>query len=187
MSVIKYIGRTTDFRGNTLWELVGNLRDFGVGRLVIRNMFQRYEEPCYMRILKVDVKPHDPAKDPIRKVAVTVEKVWRGVVSPKPVTIYRTSYKPDYELVPKEEESKYLNNTKKVSEQILATEVEFPPLFREFIRQETGVEEPKMKVHYKLTPNKRVRLAKEGEKPTIKCTMGLGTPASPKLYEGIAL
>ncbi|XP_017462231.1 PREDICTED: uncharacterized protein LOC108355591 isoform X3 [Rhagoletis zephyria] len=66
MSVVKYIGRTTDFRGKTLWEIVGNLRDSGVGRLVIRNKFQRYEEPCYMRILKVEVTPHDPAKDPIR-------------------------------------------------------------------------------------------------------------------------
>lgn len=51
--VIQYIGRTTDFRGNTLWEIVGNLPDWGIGRMVIRNMFQRYPEPCYMRILKV--------------------------------------------------------------------------------------------------------------------------------------
>ncbi|XP_049318191.1 uncharacterized protein LOC105234007 [Bactrocera dorsalis] len=185
MSVVKYIGRTTDFRGKSLWEILGNLRDYGVGRLIIRNKFQRYEEPCYMRILKVEVTPHDPAKDPIRKVAVTVEKTWRGVINPKPVTIYRTSYKPDYELIPKEEESKYTNNTKKVSEQILANSIEFPPLLREFIRQETGVKEPLMKVHHKVNHNKLTRLAKEGEKPTIECTMGLGTPASPKLYEGV--
>ncbi|XP_054734249.1 uncharacterized protein LOC129241772 [Anastrepha obliqua] len=185
MSVIKYIGRTTDFRGKTLWEIVGNLRDFGVGRLVIRNKFQRYEEPCYMRILKVEVTPHDPSKDPIRKVAVTVEKTWRGVVSPNPVTIYRTSYKPDYELIPKEDEPKYINNTKKVTEKLLADKIEFPPLFREYIRQETGIQEPTMKVHHKKTHNKIVRLVSEGEKPTIECTMGLGTPASPKLYEGL--
>lgn len=59
MSAVKYIGRTTDFRGKSLWEIIGNLRDYGVGRLIIRNMFQRYEEPCYMRILKVEVTPHD--------------------------------------------------------------------------------------------------------------------------------
>lgn len=51
--IIEYIGRKTDFRGNTLWEIVGNLPDWGVGRMVIRNMFQRYPEPCYLRILKV--------------------------------------------------------------------------------------------------------------------------------------
>lgn len=51
--IIEYVGRKTDFRGNTLWEIVGNLPDWGVGRMVIRNMFQRYPEPCYLRILKV--------------------------------------------------------------------------------------------------------------------------------------
>lgn len=54
---VKYIGRTTDFRGKTLWEIVGNLKDYGVGRIIIRNMFQRYEEPCYMKILKVEAQP----------------------------------------------------------------------------------------------------------------------------------
>lgn len=72
-----------------------------------------------------------------------------------------------------------------MSGQILANAIDFPPLLREFIRQETGTEEPKMKVHHKLNHNKLARLAKEDEKPTIECTMGLGTPASPKLYEGV--
>lgn len=54
---IKYIGRTTDFRGKTIWEIVGNLKDYGIGRIIIRNMFQRYKEPCYMRILKVEGQP----------------------------------------------------------------------------------------------------------------------------------
>lgn len=57
--VIKYIGRTTDFKGKTLWEIVGNLKDFGVGRIVIRNMFQRYKEPCFMKIVKVEAQPDD--------------------------------------------------------------------------------------------------------------------------------
>lgn len=34
MSTIKLIGRTTDFRGKSLWELLGNLKNFGVGRVV---------------------------------------------------------------------------------------------------------------------------------------------------------
>lgn len=51
---IKYIGRTTDFKGKTLWEIVGDLKDYGIGRMIIRNMFQRYPEPCYLRVLKVE-------------------------------------------------------------------------------------------------------------------------------------
>lgn len=54
---IKLIGRTTDFKGKPLWEILGNLKNFGVGRLVIRNRFQRYPEPCYMKILKVAAMP----------------------------------------------------------------------------------------------------------------------------------
>lgn len=65
---IKLIGRPTDFKGKTLWEILGNLKNFGVGRLVIRNRFQRYPEPCYMKILKVAPmpipdKPHVSAGD----------------------------------------------------------------------------------------------------------------------------
>jgi small subunit ribosomal protein S34 len=31
---IKLVGRTTDYKGNTLWELVSNLKNFGVGRVI---------------------------------------------------------------------------------------------------------------------------------------------------------
>lgn len=54
----KYIGRTTLFKGKTLWEILGNLKDFGVGRYVVRNTFyQRYPEPSYFKILKVETLP----------------------------------------------------------------------------------------------------------------------------------
>lgn len=36
---IKYIGRTTDFCGKTLWEILGNLKNFGVGRVVGKFQF----------------------------------------------------------------------------------------------------------------------------------------------------
>lgn len=59
MSSIKYIGRTTDFKGKTLWEIVGNLKNFGVGRVVVRSMFERYPEPSYMKIVKVETLPNE--------------------------------------------------------------------------------------------------------------------------------
>ena len=34
MSLVKYVGRTTDFRGKSLWEILGNLKNYGVGRVV---------------------------------------------------------------------------------------------------------------------------------------------------------
>lgn len=58
MAAIKYIGRTSDFKGKTLWEIVGNLKNHGVGRVVVRQMFQRYPEPSYMKIVKVEAMPN---------------------------------------------------------------------------------------------------------------------------------
>lgn len=51
--VIKYIGRTHTFKGKPLWEILGNLKNHGVGRIVIRSAQQKYPEASYMRILKV--------------------------------------------------------------------------------------------------------------------------------------
>ncbi len=58
MTTIKYIGRTCDFKGKSLWEIVGNLKNHGVGRVVVRQMFQRYPEPSYMKIVKVEAMPN---------------------------------------------------------------------------------------------------------------------------------
>ncbi|XP_064541751.1 uncharacterized protein mRpS34 [Drosophila montana] len=183
--VIKYIGRTTDFRGNSLWEIVGNLPDWGIGRMVIRNMFQRYPEPCYMRILKVQAVDEQPDNE--RKVRVTVEKTWRGVTQPKPVEIYSTSYKADYELVPVDQEHKFLTNTKKVEPVVLPTQMELPPLLREYIKDETSEANPLINVHFKKTHNKLARLAQAGEQPTRQLSMDVGQPTkvSAKLYDGL--
>lgn len=56
---IKLIGRKTDFSGKTLWEIVGNLKNLGVGRLVKRNMFERYPEPSFFRIAKVHTEKNE--------------------------------------------------------------------------------------------------------------------------------
>lgn len=61
----KYIGRTTTFKGKTLWEIVGNLKNFGIGRIVARSTFERYPEPTYLKILKVETlpSPKNPSLD----------------------------------------------------------------------------------------------------------------------------
>ncbi|CAD7083554.1 unnamed protein product [Hermetia illucens] len=183
MSKIKYIGRTTDFKGKTLWEIVGNLKDFGVGRVIARSMFERYPEPCFMRILKVQALPNE---DP-RKVRVTVEKTFRGRTLPRPTEICSTSYKADYKLIPKSEEEQYCKITSAMQERILPSTIDFPPLLKEFIVEETGNQNPVLNIHFKERLNKYCRIAKEGETPNVKVTMGLGTPASPKLYENVKL
>lgn len=51
---VKLIGRTTNLYGKTLWEIVGNLRNAGIGRLITRNSYERYEEPCFFKVLNVE-------------------------------------------------------------------------------------------------------------------------------------
>lgn len=55
--VIKYVGKKSKHTGKTLWELLGNLENFGVGRIVVRNeqlkAYAKPSEPCYMKILEV--------------------------------------------------------------------------------------------------------------------------------------
>lgn len=56
---LKYVGRKSELVGKTLWEILGNLKDFGVGRIILRNsLASRYPEPSYFRILKVTAQPN---------------------------------------------------------------------------------------------------------------------------------
>lgn len=50
----KYIGRTNWQCGKTLWEIIGNLKDYGVGRLVTRGTWQHYEQPSFLKIIKAE-------------------------------------------------------------------------------------------------------------------------------------
>ncbi|XP_071440178.1 uncharacterized protein mRpS34 [Hetaerina americana] len=133
---IKYIGRTTSFRGKSLWEIVGNLKNFGVGRIVVRSMFERYPEPSYMRIIKVEGMENEPS----RKACVWVEKTFRGKTLPDVTKILKTSYKTDYRLIPKDEEDNYIKGvgreerlaTSDYSEKrVLPLEMPLPPLLLE--------------------------------------------------------
>lgn len=188
---IKYIGRRTDFKGKTLWEILGNLKNFGVGRIVVRNRFQRYSEPCYIKILKVAALPQPTEPNMNRKVIVLVENVFRGEKSPTLETMEGSTYKTDYILIPKDEEKKYTDFTATVTKKIVPKTMNFPPLLEKLImRQQKAAglsidKKPMLNIDYNLTGFKRYRIAEEGEKPTVDFTMGLGTPASPSLYANI--
>ncbi|XP_043282101.1 uncharacterized protein mRpS34 [Venturia canescens] len=178
---IKLIGRRTTFKGKTLWEILGNLKNFGVGRIIIRHMFQRYPEPSYFKVLKVAAMPNE---DP-RKVMVLTERVFRGLKYEKLVQIDSTSYKADYQLIPKDQEYKYkpLEKPEKI---IVSQTMQFPPLLREILSRRLKAKgitkEPELPVWLNTSGNKTYRLAKEGETPTKKFTIGLGEPATPSLY-----
>ncbi|XP_023018083.2 mitochondrial ribosomal protein S34 [Leptinotarsa decemlineata] len=193
----KYIGRTTDFKGKTLWEILGNLKNFGVGRIIARNMFERYPEPSYIKILKVETlpNPEKPSHDDIRKVRVWVEKTFRGVTEPKTVCLESVSYKTDYKLIPKDAEVEYCKKTAEKPLKIFPKYIDFPPLMKELLIREakspedkTLAEQVKLEVLYnRISRIKSYKIAQEGEEPNVELVTGLGTPVSPRLYEGVKL
>ncbi|XP_053606487.1 uncharacterized protein mRpS34 isoform X2 [Plodia interpunctella] len=134
-TVIKYVGRTTDFKGKTLWEIVGSLKNLGIGRIIVRSVFERYPEPSFMKIVKVETCPDEER----RRVRVWVEKTFRGHKLPNLTEIYRTSYKTDYKLIPKNEEAKLfakIKNEHYFPDVVLPREIEMPPLMKTFIVQD---------------------------------------------------
>ncbi|VVC25354.1 Mitochondrial 28S ribosomal protein S34 [Cinara cedri] len=127
---VKLIGRTSNLYGKTLWEIIGNLRDAGIGRLITRNSYNRYDEPCFFRVLSVE--PTAQIENKLRKVIVHVEKIFRGKHYKEPVEIYRVSYKPDYRLIPKDEEQLWWDRLAncKPREKVVPGSIELPPLMR---------------------------------------------------------
>ncbi|ERL85892.1 uncharacterized protein LOC109543680 [Dendroctonus ponderosae] len=189
----KYIGRTHDFVGKSLWEIVGNLKNFGVGRFVARGKHQRYLEPSYMKILKVETlpRPEDESIDNLRKVRVLVEQTFRGKTVTKPVLIERVSYKTDYRLIPKDEEQTYckFDQISVIPEKILPKYMDFPPIFKQLnIRESLNrggptKEDLQLEIVYNNSSKKmKYKIAEEGEEPTVKIATGVGQPVVPRLY-----
>ncbi|KAF7270430.1 hypothetical protein GWI33_016580 [Rhynchophorus ferrugineus] len=179
---IKYIGRTTDFKG----------------RIITRSKFERYPEPTYMKILKVEAlpKPENESPDNLRKVRVLIEKTFRGKTLPKPILLESATYKPDYKLIPKDEEANFCKNIPKsdTPARILPRTMDFPPLMKELIIQE-GIlkggatkEDLELEIAYnKMSQKSKYRIADKGEQPTQTFSIGLGTPITSRLYKGIDL
>lgn len=184
----KYIGRTTSFKGKTLWEIVGNLKNFGEGRVVVRNMFERYPEKSWFRIIKVEplANPAEPSLDDTRKIKAVVEKVWRGYKYEKPIEICRVSYKADYRLLSKSEEKEYCKLAENVSPPLRPAAIPFPPLLKEML-QEGNKEEPQLKL--KLRQNRDNRAQQDPnliiKSQDIPVNQSLGQPKYLKFYENV--
>ncbi|XP_034933933.1 uncharacterized protein mRpS34 [Chelonus insularis] len=199
MTAYKYVGRKTPFKGKPLWEIIGNLKNYGVGRLIFRNQFQRYDEVCFYKILKAAAWPN-----PVyqirpefvnflfpRRCIVLVEEYFRGVKNNEIVQLYHETYKDDFHLIPKDEEYKYFERVKPREERILPKTMELPPLMKIVMERQfkaKGVDGPlDMEVVYNFTRagTKPYRIAKDGETPNVKLSISLGKPASPNLYANV--
>ncbi|KAF5304053.1 hypothetical protein FQA39_LY01838 [Lamprigera yunnana] len=173
---IKYIGKTFDFKGKTLWEILGNLKNFGVGRIIARSMFERYPEPSYIKIVKVETVPNPETNTPddARKVRALVEHTFRGRKHPELVNLFATTYKTDYKLIPKDKEAEYCKcDNPRIVNKILPRTKEFPPILRELIIREMKakgeeVVEPQLRLIYATGQFSFHRVAEENEVPNVQ-------------------
>lgn len=104
------------------------------------------------------------------------------------------SYKADFQLIPKDEEYKFVSTseTVKQEERIFPEYIDFPPLLKRLVlRDKTSrgetVDDIKLKLKINTNRDNRARIAESGEKPNVEISMGLGKPASPDLYNGLNL
>ncbi|KAL1469475.1 hypothetical protein MTO96_025082 [Rhipicephalus appendiculatus] len=171
MPRIKYIGYPSPYVGKHLLWLLGNLKNFGVGRVVTRTSFERYPEPSYYVIAKV--RPH--MDDANQYGDVWAETVFRG--RRLGVIQLESPQVPDYKLVPKSEEARLLSlPVVDPVPKVLPRYLKMPPLMRIIVERDLkakGIaidDEPKMRAVYSSSIAGSYRIAEEGEMPDVEHT-----------------
>ncbi|XP_050031800.1 small ribosomal subunit protein mS34 [Dermacentor andersoni] len=170
MPRIKYIGYPSPYVGKHLLWLLGNLKDFGVGRVITRTGFERYPEPSYYVIKKVV-----PYMDDANQYGdVWAETVYRG--RRIGVVQLESPQVPDYKLVPKSEEGRLLSlPVADPVPKVLPRYLKMPPLMRIVVERDLkakGIDdaEPKLQAVYTNSYLMTYRIAEEGEAPDVEHT-----------------
>ncbi|XP_067940141.1 small ribosomal subunit protein mS34-like [Watersipora subatra] len=126
----RHIGRVGTYKGKFLFHLLCNLNGSGVGRMVVRKSFnERYKEPSYYIIKK---SCPDYTSEDLKAGYILAKQVFRGKVLGEEKRI-NSGFKPDWELVPKSEEQKYLENTLVYESREAPVSMDMPPLLRRLV------------------------------------------------------
>ncbi|KAK4022400.1 uncharacterized protein LOC116919017 [Daphnia magna] len=177
-----YIGKRNFYFGKRLWEIVGNLKNFGEGRLLVRSKFERYPEVSYVKIIRAE-----PLMDEENLFGrVLVEKVFRGRHYGE-YDLSKTAYKNDFKLVPRDEEEFYLSRTMKAEEleklkKSLPEFIQFPPLLKEMISKQENNPNPLLKAVYNLGPNNSTVFIQPG---AVCNKTKIENSKAPHLYENL--
>ncbi|KAF7490746.1 hypothetical protein SSS_02901 [Sarcoptes scabiei] len=136
-----FIGKESSHLGKTAFQILANLKNFGIGRMLTRHEFDVFPEPSYHIVKRVQTHMDEELKYGI----IWCETVIRGKKLPgiRPLKI---TYRPDFRLIPKNEEKKFLNcyTITDLGDQknILPKFYQIPPLMKEWInRRVTNPEE----------------------------------------------
>lgn len=186
MSKVYYYGRKTRFVGKTLFEILANLRDFGINRMILKQeeLIKNPGQKCYYIVKKVE-----PVMDEkLEQGAIYAEQIHKGARVPGLVFIDEETWHTDWQLVPKHEESLYRVDGEKLIEhghpdtvKVLPRWMEVPPLMDIFLRRHYEARDNitvapvkldaktlNIMMHYKFDkinkPFDLHRIAEEGEK-----------------------
>lgn len=185
MPTVHYYGKKTNFVGKTLFEILANLRNFGLNRMLIKHeeLLNNPGQRCYYIVRKVE-----PIMDEkLQEGAIYAERVYKGAKVPELVFVDDESWHTDWRLIPRHEEHLYLLNKDKLIEHghestitVLPRWMEVPPLMDVFLRRHykarKGVTVAPVKLdttlvnirmHYEFArinkPHNLHRIAEEGE------------------------
>ncbi|GFT82174.1 uncharacterized protein NPIL_567021 [Nephila pilipes] len=175
---VRIIGKKSPFTGKLLFEILNNLKNYGLGRVIMRNSFKKYPELSFYVIKKVIPMRETigPGPDELVYGNVWVEEVFRGKKLEGLRLLQSDTYLPDFYLVPREEEDKYLNYQSKDVVKILPKYDSVPPVLAEIIKKKDPSlkEEPKMEIVYKeLSEHLVYKIAENGMKPDYKLKVNL--------------
>ncbi|KAH7639844.1 hypothetical protein HUG17_3877 [Dermatophagoides farinae] len=129
-----YIGRPSEHLGRTAFQILANLKNFGIGRMLTRHEFDKFPEPSFHIVKRVQTY-----MDPELKFGTLwCETVIRGKRLPgiRPLTI---TYRPDFRLIPKDEEKEFIGDYPITNlgdnKNILPRYYQLPPLMREWMNR----------------------------------------------------
>lgn len=185
MPKVVYIGKQSTERGKTAFQILANLKNFGIGRMIARNTFDKYPEPSFHIIKRVEPQMDEQlAFGTIYCETVFRGKRWPGV---RPLNI---GYKPDYKLIPKEEEQQFLRGYEitdlGLKKTVLPKYYSVPPLLRLFLirhkreKGETVDDNEDIRIPFVYLDQKDLdqekgeifwlsyRIAEDGEEPDLK-------------------
>lgn len=134
MAIKYYYGKKTEFIGKTLFEILANLRNFGVGRMVIKQteVAQNPGKKCYYIVRKVE-----PVMDKeLKEGAIHAERVFRNARIPGLSYVENDSWFTDWQLVPKDQEHNYRDHELiEYRLENVYNQMRIPPLMEEFLRR----------------------------------------------------
>lgn len=140
MPTIHYYGKKTNFVGKTLFEILANLKNFGVNRMVVKQeeLLKNPGQKCYYIVKKVE----PVMDDKLEQGAIYAEQIFRGAKVPGLVFVDDETWHPDWQLISREEEDKYRVKQEELLEhghpntiKVLPRWMEVPPLMDIFLKR----------------------------------------------------